>query len=74
MKARQFLNKSTVWMLHYNDLVSHVVLQSLCQLFVASRNFPLCKSSWLWRGRQKSLLGHDIKVEMEKYLKEKLRS
>jgi len=37
MKARQDLNKSTVLMLHYDDLISHVVLQSLCQWFVVSR-------------------------------------
>lgn len=33
MKARQYLNKSTAVMLHYDDLISHVVPQSLCRLF-----------------------------------------
>ena len=43
MKARQYLNKSTVLMLHYDDLVSHLVLQSLRQLFQDPKTF-LCVS------------------------------
>jgi len=77
MKARQDLNKSTVLMLHYDDLISHVVLQSLCQWFVVSRpwNCHLCELSWLWRKRWKSLLGvsRDFKVQVDNYLKEKRR-
>lgn len=56
MNTRQYLSKSTVLMLHYNDLVSYVMLQSLCQFSCFKTESFLCiKLYWLWRGRWKSL-------------------